>query len=204
MYRVYGALTALAWAAVLPCQMVMAILKRTARPPVRERLGWLPGGTLHGGFWIHAVSVGEVRLALRVLAGLRMRFPDASVHLTTGTATGRSLAAAGAAPPESIGALPVDLPFAMGRLLERLRPRAVLIMETEIWPNLLRLCAARGVPIFLVNGRISSRSYPRYRVLRPFLRRAPGPSEVSRYSACSRRTMRRGLSVSARPQTVCA
>jgi 3-deoxy-D-manno-octulosonic-acid transferase len=156
--------------------MVMAILKRTPRPPVRERLGWLPDGAPQGGFWIHAVSVGEVRLALRILAGLRQRFPGAPVHLTTGTATGRSLAGTGVggAPPESLGALPVDLPFAMGRLLDRLRPRAVLIMETEIWPNLLRLCAARGVPVVLVNGRISPRSYPRYSALRPFLRRALG------------------------------
>src|SRR2546428_494229 len=162
MYRVYGALTALAWAAVLPYQMVMAILKRTPPPSLRERLGYLQDGTAPGGFWMHAVSVGEVRLALRILPELRRRFPGAAVHLTTGTATGRALAAsgAGALPPVSVGALPFDLPFAMGRLIDRLRPRAVLVMETEIWPNLLRICAERGVPVLLVNGRISSRSYP--------------------------------------------
>ena len=60
----------------------------------------------------------------------------------------------------------------MARRLERLRPRAILILETEIWPNLLRLCAQEGVPVILVNGRISPRSFPRYRALRPFLRRA--------------------------------
>ncbi|OLD66588.1 MAG: 3-deoxy-D-manno-octulosonic acid transferase [Acidobacteria bacterium] len=171
MYRVYGALTALAWAAVLPYQMVMAILKRTPPPSLRERLGYLQDGAAPGGFWMHAVSVGEVRLALRILPELRRRFPGAAVHLTTGTATGRALAAsgAGAPPPASIGTLPFDLPFAMGRLLDRLRPRAVLVMETEIWPNLLRVCAERGVPVLLVNGRISPRSYPRYRALRPFL-----------------------------------
>jgi 3-deoxy-D-manno-octulosonic-acid transferase len=174
MYRVYGALTALAWAAVLPYQMVMAVLKGTPRPSLRERLGYLPEGTPRGGFWVHAVSVGEVRLALRILPELRRRFPGAAVHLTTGTATGRALAAAaqGDARPASVSALPFDLPFSMGRFVERLRPRAVLIMETEIWPNLLRLCAGHGVPILLVNGRISSRSYPRYRALRPFLRRS--------------------------------
>jgi len=173
MYRVYGALTALAWAAVLPYQMVMAILQGTPRPSLRERLGYPPEGAPRGGFWVHAVSVGEVRLALRILPELRRRFPGAEVHVTTGTATGRALAAsaAGDARPASVGALPFDLPFSMRRLIERLRPRAVLIMETEIWPNLLRLCAGRGVPILLVNGRISTRSYPRYRALRPLLRR---------------------------------
>src|SRR5437867_3730170 len=173
MYRVYGALTALAWAAVLPYQMVMAILQGTPRPSLRERLGYPPEGAPRGGFWVHAVSVGEVRLALRILPELRRRFPGAEVHVTTGTATGRALAAsaAGDARPASVGALPFDLPFSMRRLIERLRPRAVLIMETEIWPNLLRLCAGLGVPILLVNGRISTRSYPRYRALRPLLRR---------------------------------
>jgi 3-deoxy-D-manno-octulosonic-acid transferase len=173
MYRLYGALLFLAWAAVLPCQMLMTVLKRTSLPPLRERLGHLPAGAASGGFWIHAVSVGEVRLALSLLPSLRRRFPGAPVHLTTGTATGRALAATGgAAPPESIAALPFDLPFAMGRLLDGLRPRAILILETEIWPNLLRLCARRGVPVILVNGRISPRSYPRYRALGLFLRRA--------------------------------
>ena len=172
MYRVYGALLALAWAAVLPYQIVMAILKRLPMPPVRDRLGSLPDGVSPGGFWVHAVSVGEVRLALRILPELRRRFPGAAVHLTTGTATGRTLAAsgAGAEPPDSVGALPFDLSSPMGRFLDRLRPRAVLILETEIWPNLLRLCAARGTPVLLANGRISPRSYPRYRALRPFFR----------------------------------
>jgi 3-deoxy-D-manno-octulosonic-acid transferase len=173
MYGVYGALTALAWAAVLPYQTLMAFLKRRPRPPLRERLGYPPPGARPGGFWLHAVSVGEVRLALRILPELARRFPGAAIHLTTGTATGRALAAAGVGtvPAASCGALPLDLPFAMRRLIEGLRPRAVLIMETEIWPNLLRLCAERGVPVLLLNGRISTRSYPRYRALRPFLRR---------------------------------
>src|SRR2546422_85767 len=174
MYRVYGALLALAWAAVLPCQMLMSFLQRGRLPPFRERLGFLPGDVPTGGFWIHAVSVGEMRLALRILPELRRRFTGTPVHVSTGTPTGRALGAApaGGPPPESIGALPFDLPFAMGRLLDRLRPRAVLIVETEIWPNLLRLCAKRGVPVLLVNGRISSRSFPRYRALRGFVGRA--------------------------------
>ncbi len=176
MYRLYGALLALGWAAVLPYQTLMGIRKRTPLPALRERLGSLPKVAV-GGFWVHAVSVGEVRLALRLLKELKRLFPGAPVHLTTGTATGRSLAVSGdgGAAPDSVGALPFDLPFAMGRLLDRLRPRAVLVLETEIWPNLLRGCERRGVPVLLINGRISRRSHPRYRVIRPFLRRVlPG------------------------------
>jgi len=175
MYHLYGALLTLAWAAVLPCQMIAALLKGTPLLPFRERLGFVSGGTPAGGFWIHAVSVGEVRLALSLLPPLRERFSGEPVHVTTGTATGRALALSGARAatvPDSISALPFDLPFAMGRLLDRLRPRALLIIETEIWPNLLRLCARRGVPVFVVNGRISERTYPRYRVVGSFLRAA--------------------------------
>src|SRR5262249_36595055 len=125
------------------------------------------------------------RLALSLLPALRERFSGQPVHLTTATATGRALALSGGggtaepgpatarrgAVPESGSALPFDLPFAMGGFLERLRPRAVLIVETEIWPNLLRLCAHRKVPVFVVNGRISARTYPRYRAVASFLRR---------------------------------
>src|SRR5262245_37786217 len=133
MYSVYGALLALAWAAVLPYQYVMAILKRRPVPALRDRLGYLPEKTSPGGFWLHAVSVGEVRVALRILPDLRRRFPGVPVYLTSATDTGRSLAAAGAGgdPPESVGALPIDLPSCMRRFVERLQPRAVLIMETE-------------------------------------------------------------------------
>ncbi len=188
MYGLYGALLRLAWAFVLPYQTLKAILNGRPRPPLGERLG-LPGGAgaasrpadapsvpSPGGFWVHAVSVGEVRLALSLVARLRERAPAARIHLTTNTPTGRSVAEAamaGAAPghPDSVSLLPFDLPGPMGRLLDRLRPRAVIVLETEIWPNLLRQSALRGIPVILVNGRISARAYPRYRAVRAFMRR---------------------------------
>ena len=174
MYGLYGALLRLAWAAVLPCQIVIPRLTGGDSPPWRERLGHAPApaGDRPGGLWIHAVSVGEVRLALSLVGRLRQDFPGQSIHLTTTTATGRAVAE-GAIDirPDSISTLPIDLPRSMGRLLDRLRPSGVLIMETEIWPNLLRLCGRRNVPVVLVNGRISTRAYPRYRMVRRFLRR---------------------------------
>ncbi len=176
MYGLYGALLLLAWAAVLPYQIVIPLLSGGPRPRLKERLGLLDDGARPspGGFWIHAVSVGEVRLALSLLARLRERFADRPVHLTTNTATGRALAENEAGPggrarPDTVSELPVDLPGPMSRLLDRVRPGAVLIMETEIWPNLLRLCRQGRVPVILVNGRISPRAYPRYRAVRRFM-----------------------------------
>ncbi len=178
MYRVYGVLLRLAWAVVLPYQFVIALLTSTPLPRLRERLGMPDAGRNKGGdaLWIHAVSVGEVRLALALAARLRTRLPGCHIHLTTVTATGRSLAeaardASDPARPDTVSDLPFDLPGSMGRMLDALRPKAVLVIETEIWPNLLRIAGRRGLPVALVNGRISTRAFPRYRAIRGFLRR---------------------------------
>jgi 3-deoxy-D-manno-octulosonic-acid transferase len=171
MYRLYGALLRLAWTVVLAYQTVIAPLFGGRRARLREKLG-RPSGVHPGGVWLHAVSVGEVRLAMQVIEGLRTIHPRSSIHLTTGTETARAMALAarerGArGAPDSVSELPFDLPASMGRLLTRLRPRGVVIVETELWPNLLRTCGERGVPLVLVNGRISVRSFPRYRAVRP-------------------------------------
>ncbi len=204
MYRLYGALLRLAWAAVLPYQTVIALAAGRARPRLSEKLGRCGGGG-RGGFWVHAVSVGEVRLALPLVAGIKGIAPGLPVHLTTCTATGRALAEAareGAAPgrPDSVSDLPFDLPGPMGRLLDRLQPRAIVIVETEIWPNLLRLCGRRGVPVVLVNGRISSRAYPRYRAVRRILRPALG--EVRLLGMQSEEDAERIRSLGAPPERV--
>jgi 3-deoxy-D-manno-octulosonic-acid transferase len=179
MYGLYGVLLRLAWAVVLPYQIVSARLAGRPGPPIRERLvtGAPPAGLTPGGLWVHAVSVGEVRLALSTIAALRRRWPGQHVHLTTCTPTGRSLAlearAAGRpGAPDSLSDAPIDLPGPVGRFLDRVRPRALLLMETEIWPNMLRLAAARGVRIAVLNGRISPRALPRYRRARPLFARA--------------------------------
>ncbi len=176
MDRLYGALIRLAWAAVILYQTVIALLTGRPRPRFEERLG-RPREARSGGVWVHAVSVGEVRLALCLVARLKRHEPGLAVHLTTSTETGRALAesargAASGGGPDSVSALPFDLPGPMGRFLDRLRPRLVLIVETELWPTLLNLCGGRGLPVALVNGRISSRAYPRYLVIRKFLGRA--------------------------------
>jgi 3-deoxy-D-manno-octulosonic-acid transferase len=169
MYRLYGALLRLAWAVVLPYQFVIGLWPGRRMPRLGERLvrGPDPARLAPGGVWVHAVSVGEVRLALTIIEALRRRWPAGPVHLTTGTETGRSLAAGAvvrraAGAPDSLSALPFDLPGPMRRLLDRLRPRAVLVVETEIWPNMMRTASRRGIPVVILNGRLSPRVFPRY------------------------------------------
>jgi 3-deoxy-D-manno-octulosonic-acid transferase len=178
MYGLYGALLRLAWAVVLPYQFVIALLSDGKAPRLRERLGHLPS-SVHldrGGIWIHAVSVGEVRLALSLAGHLRVRLPGRAIHLTTVTPTGRAIAeeaarGTDAARPDSVSELPFDLVSCMDRFLDHLRPCAILIIETEIWPNMLRVAGRRRIPVALVNGRVSPRAFPRYHAVRRFLNR---------------------------------
>lgn len=116
-----------------------------------------------GGTWIHAVSVGEVHAARGLLPHLRRLHPDRPVVLSTTTATGQELAES--ADVDATFYCPLDLPWTLAPILDRLRPRAVLLVETEVWPNLLRACRRRRIPVGLVNARLSARSYRRYRRL---------------------------------------
>jgi 3-deoxy-D-manno-octulosonic-acid transferase len=118
---------------------------------------------------VHAVSVGEVIAATPLIKKLKLEQPDHLIALSTTTFTGRQIA-------EQIAELdllvffPLDLGFIMRRFLRRLNPCLVLIVETELWPNFLRLIRRRKIPLLLVNGRISKRSFSRYRRIRFLIR----------------------------------
>ena len=132
-----------------------------------ERLGIYASRRAASGpvIWIHAVSVGETRAAEPLVALLRTRYPDHVIVLSHTTPTGR------AASQEIFGDrverlyLPYDTPAAMRRFLRQLRPVLGVIMETEIWPNLVAACRRQGVPLLLVNARLSARSARRYALL---------------------------------------
>jgi len=145
------------------------------RVDLRERLGRatavLPRG--RPPVWIHAVSVGEVQAAAQLIALLAARDPQQPLLLTMATATGRQRAASLYAslltaqgdrqPLLQLRYAPFDLPGAVARFLDEVQPCAGLILEAELWPNLLRACARRGLPVALVSARLSARSQRRYR-----------------------------------------
>ena len=126
---------------------------------LRERLGLYPGRQpMPGALWLHAVSLGETRAALPLLEALRKARPDMRLLLTHGTATGR---AAGRRLMHEVDGqvwLPYDTPGAMRRFLRHFRPCVGVLMETELWPNLMREADRAGVPIVLANARLSERS----------------------------------------------
>lgn len=188
MHSLYSFLYLLGLCIYLP--RILWLRFRWGRPlGTAERLGWLPP-LPEGGIWIHAVSVGEVRAARGLLPHLRARLPGVPVLLSTTTATGRSVAEAAGA--DGVFYMPLDLPWTVDRVLETARPRTLLLVETEIWPNLLRACRSRGIPVAVVNGRLSADSFRRYRRLGGWWRRVlqqlrlvcvRSPREAARFRA---------------------
>jgi len=124
-----------------------------------ERLGYYrepaPAGRL---LWVHAVSLGETRAAATLIDALRKRRPQAHLLLTHGTATGRAAGAALLRQGDVQVWLPFDTPGAVRRFLRHFRPEVGVLMETELWPNLLHAAQQQGVPIVLANARLSERS----------------------------------------------
>jgi len=112
--------------------------------------------------WIHAVSVGETRAAQPLIKALRERYPTARILLTHTTPTGRATSEALFAAAVERVYLPYDLPWAVRRFLNHFRPQIGLLMETELWPNLVAACRSRQVPLLLVNARLSEKSARRY------------------------------------------
>ncbi len=149
------------------------------RAGLRQRLGGVPKGLAEAAkgrevVWLHAVSVGEVMAAAEVVRGLVEARPGLVVAVSTTTATGQEVARR-RMEGMPVFYLPLDFAVLVRRYLGVLRPRLMVLMESELWPNLLRECGRAGVPVMVVNARVSDRSFPRYmrlrRLWRPLLGR---------------------------------
>lgn len=143
-----------------------------------ERFGVLPSGELavlegKRPLWVHAVSVGETIAARPLLKALREKYPDRKIVVSNVTETGRSVALK---LPEADLCIyfPFDFGFAVRRILSRIQPSVILIIETEIWPNFLRSARQSGIPVVMVNGRISDNSFANYCRLTWFFRTVLG------------------------------
>ena len=164
----YGAYTlVLALGLVLTAPYYLARFRKYG-PSFRERLGFVEAEPGKATVWVHAVSVGEVRAVGHLIEGLRRQFSQHRMVVSTTTATGRALVGE-RSDIDRVVYFPLDLPGTVRRSLDRLRPDLVIVAETEIWPNFVRECNRRGIPVFLVNGRISDSSFRRYRRVRRWL-----------------------------------
>ncbi|HEX2830011.1 MAG TPA: lipid IV(A) 3-deoxy-D-manno-octulosonic acid transferase [Burkholderiales bacterium] len=180
----YSAVAYLAVPAVLARLAWRSRAERGYAAHVAERFG-LYGGRVASRplVWVHAVSVGETHAAEPIVRALQARYPDHRVLLTHMTPTGRRAGERLYGDAVERAYLPYDLPDAVSRFLEHFRPAFGVIMETEIWPNLVHACRARGVPLFLANARLSERSYLGYRRLAALARES-----VERFTAIAAQT----------------
>src|SRR6185369_6842007 len=171
MYLAYSLLLSLGLVVLIPHFLFQALAHGKYIAGLRQRLGSLPAIDAKPVIWLHCVSVGETQAARPLAQRLKEEFPHHALVVSTITLTGQKLAhdvfrnqAA------SIFYFPFDWRWCVRRALKAVDPAAVLIMETELWPNFLRECKARQIPVALVNGRISRQSFRRYKIVRVFLR----------------------------------
>jgi len=116
--------------------------------------------------WVHAVSVGEIYVALRFIKAYREAYPETFFALSTTTSTGHAIARKEIDPRDVLFYFPVDLPVVIKKVLRIINPLRLILVEGEFWPNLIRLADKQGIPISLINGRMSERSYKGYRKLK--------------------------------------
>ena len=142
------------------------------REHIGERFGWYQARPGRPVIWLHAVSVGETRAAEPLVRALAERYPGHELLLTQMTPTGREAAQQLFGGTATIVYLPYDYPGAVARFLARFRPRLGILMETEIWFNLIASCARLGVPLLLANARLSEKSARGYKLVAPLTRAA--------------------------------
>lgn len=173
MYLLYDLILILAALILVPSYWLRGIRHGKSRRGIRERLGYyapehiqqLAGQSI---IWVHAVSVGETRAAAPLLKSLRKEYPETMILLSNVTETGHAIAQKNKDIDICLF-FPFDFSWTVRRVLQLVRPKLIVIVETEIWPHFTRRAKQLNIPLVLVNGRISDRSFPRYRLFRPLL-----------------------------------
>ena len=203
MYLLYSFLTGVVFVMASPYFLYQALRHNKYVGSIAQRLGYLPVSfNLDGdeSIWVHAVSVGEVLSARPLISELRASHPKLRLFLSTTTLTGQQLARRSVPDVDAVFYFPFDWTVTARRTLNVVRPRLFVMTETEIWPNLLRECKRRGVKTLMVNGRISYRSFPRYRLVRPFMKRVL--ADIDRFCVQGEETSRRLIELGADPARI--
>jgi 3-deoxy-D-manno-octulosonic-acid transferase len=198
MYLAYSLLLVTAVVAGSPWFLYQALRHRKYVGSLRQRLGYLPLSfnlDREPSIWVHAVSVGEVLAVRPLVAALRERYPHLRLFLSTTTLAGQQLARRSVQEADGVFYFPFDLACIVRRVLDVVRPRLFVMVEGEIWPHVLRECRRRGVRTAIVNGRVSGRSFPRYRLARPLFGRVV--AHVDRFCMQSEESARRIVALGA-------
>ena len=203
MYSLYSVLVLVIAVLAAPWFVYQALRHKKYVASLGQRMGYLPVSFNIDGdesIWVHAVSVGEVLTARPLISDLKRRYPDLRLFLSTTTLAGQQLARRSVQDVDAVFYFPFDLGIFVRRTLDLVRPRLFIMMETEIWPIVLRECRRRGVRTAVVNGRLSARSFPRYRMVRPLMKRVL--DHVDRFLVQSEESARRFIELGADPSRV--
>lgn len=176
-YLIYNILLALGTIFLVPYYGAKILFTGKYRKSIGPKLGFVNMDNLADALqsrpriWVHAVSVGEVTAAAPIMEKLRKCLPDACLLLSTSTETGQEMARKILPQASAFFYFPLDLPFVVRKMVNLVRPDIFVAMETEIWPNFIRICKESGAKLLILNGRISLRSYERYIKTKGFWRR---------------------------------
>jgi 3-deoxy-D-manno-octulosonic-acid transferase len=199
VFVLYDLLLYLAAIAMLPYVIVAGMVRGKYLTNFPERMGFYKTTVAAHDLWIHAVSVGETLAARPVVDEILRSRPSTTIVITTTTITGQAQARR-LFPSATVTYFPFDFSASVNRFLRHHRPRVFATLETEIWPNATRLSRAAGVRMLLANGRISDRSFPRYRFLRKFV--APVLKQYDRILAREDADRERFIEIGAPPEIV--
>ena len=202
MYLLYSALLAVVLVFGSPYWLFQMLRHGKYRRGLGQRLGFVPEqfrNSSKPSVWIHAVSVGEVLAVSELVSGLRARFPERRIIISTTTDTGQKVAATrfGA---ENVFYFPLDFAFAARSWIAALKPDLIVVAETEFWPNFLRVARESGARVAVVNARISNRSFPGYVRWKGILRRVL--RNVDLFLAQTSEDARRLIAIGAEEQRV--
>ena len=203
MYSLYSIVLFVVAVVFSPWFIYQAVRYKKYVGSLGQRMGYLPVSFNMDGdesIWVHAVSVGEVLTARPLISDLKRRYPNLRMFLSTTTMAGQQLARRSVQDVDAVFYFPFDFAFVIRRTLDLVRPKLFIMMETEVWPNLLRECRARGIKTAVVNGRLSARSFPRYRLIRPLMRRVL--DHIDKFLVQSEESARRFIDLGADPARV--
>jgi 3-deoxy-D-manno-octulosonic-acid transferase len=170
IYYLYNILLAILLLLSAPYFLARSLISQRFRRALPQRLGFFQSPPFERPIWVHAASVGEVFCSIPLLKKIKKELPHSKIVLTTMTSTGNEAAKCHLRDADQIFFVPIDHPFIIRRTVKKIKPGLLLIAETELWPNLLRFCGKRGIPIVLFNGRISQKSFRRYLLFKFFFK----------------------------------
>ena len=175
MYWIYNILLIIYWIGLIPVILYRLTFEEGFYQRIKQSAGYMPDELMkkiegRRAIWLHAASVGEIVATSPIVKEIKREFPDAVVVVSVVTATGHAMAHRIIPEAEGIIFFPLDLPYLTRRILRLIKPITILLVETEIWPNFLRIAEDENIPVMMVNGRISDRSMRRYMLIRSFTR----------------------------------